>query len=93
MVYEQDILRELRSVEASPEEPAAKAHRLIDLARRIREGAAKLAECAAMLIMDGLEEQAARMRGAVRRLLNLRRRIRQAARQLLAGASVALVNA
>lgn len=86
MVYEQDILRELRSVESSPEEPAAKARRLLELANRIREGAAKLAECAAMLVMDGLEEQAARMRLAVRRLLGLRRQIRQAARRLIAEA-------
>lgn len=83
MVYEMDIRRELNRVVVSRDEPMAKTRKLLALSERVRSGAWRLAECTSMLLADGLEDQAARMRASTQRLLELNEEIREAARTTL----------
>ncbi len=85
MVTEFEIRREFSRIDASDHAPLRKARMMLRLARRVRVGAARLAQLSYGLMQDCMNEQGSRMQEASRRLCDLHDDIRARAAEVLYG--------
>ena len=87
LVTESEIRQSVAEIENSSGTAIRKARLLVRLARYVRKEALRLAQGAAILASDCMDEQAERLNVAMQRLLDLDDEIRVRARALLANSS------
>ncbi len=87
LVTEFEIRRELAAIESAGTVGLVKTRQLLKIARKVREGAFKLAHMSLRKLQEGDDDSAARFRAAARRLVDLHDEIRAQARDCLQGHS------
>lgn len=83
MLSEIEVRRRIAEIEHTEENPAQKAHRLLQIAQALHGDALRLSRGMEILEGDGAEEEVRRLRTSLERLNQLSKEVLEKARHLL----------